>query len=118
MIALLVPTIAPTLITPTLIAPNVIAPTLNAPHLIAPHLIAWTPFIDPIDAHEWWFLLLAPLAFMISVAYKAVRAPTMTRYWREVAVMTVQIIAAMILLGIASYVMLQIIVPVIAPMPG
>ena len=62
--------------------------------------------------------LLAPLSLLISIAYKAVRAPTMTRYWREVAVMTVQIIAAMILLGIASYVMLQIVVPVIAPMPA
>jgi len=78
--------------------------------------LGWTPFIDPIDAHGWWFLLLAPLSLLIAIAYKAVRAPDMTRYWREVAVMTVQIIAAMILLGIASYVVLQIVVPVIAPM--
>jgi hypothetical protein len=31
--------------------------------------------------------------------------------------MTVQIIAAMILLGIGAYIFLQIVVPVIAPMP-
>lgn len=84
--------------------------------MLATLLIAWRPFIDPIDAHEWWFLLLIPLSVFIAIAYKAVRAPDMDKYWREVAVMTVQIVASMILLGIASYIFLQIVVPVIAPM--
>jgi hypothetical protein len=84
--------------------------------MLAPLPIAWRPFIDPINAHEWWFLLLIPLSLFIAIAYKAVRVPDMGRYWREVAVMTVQIIASMILLGIAAYIFLQIVVPVIAPM--
>lgn len=81
-------------------------------------LLAYRPFIDPINAHEWWFLLLVPLSLLIAIAYKAVRAPDMSKYWREVAVMTVQVIAAIIMLGIASYVLLQLVVPVIAPMGG
>jgi hypothetical protein len=80
-------------------------------------ILAWRPFLDPIDAHAWWFLFLVPLSIFISIAYKAVRVPDMTKYWREVGVMTVQIIAAMILLGIGAYIFLQIVVPVIAPMP-
>src|SRR5947207_3901930 len=30
--------------------------------------LAYTPFIDPINAHRWWYLLLVPLALGIAVA--------------------------------------------------
>lgn len=79
-------------------------------------LASWRPFLDPINGHDWWYLLLLPLALGISIAYKAVRVRTMDHYWREVLVMTVQLVAAMIVLAIAAYVLLIVIIPRIVPM--
>jgi uncharacterized membrane-anchored protein len=73
--------------------------------------LAWRPFLDPIDAHGVWYLFLVPLALGISIAYKAVRVGDMRSYWKDVAVMTTQIILAMIALAIASYVIILVIVP-------
>jgi cytochrome c biogenesis protein ResB len=65
------------------------------------HLLAWVPFLDPANVfHDWWFVLIVPLAFGVSVIHKAVRMDPMERYWRQVTVMTTQIVAAMIALAI------------------
>lgn len=82
-------------------------------------MLGWRPFLDPIDAHAWWFALMVPLALGISVAYRAIRLERVGdgRYWWSVVVMTVQVVAAMILLGAASYVFIQVIVPRLVPMP-
>lgn len=77
--------------------------------------LAYTPFIDPIDFHDWWFTLLVPISFFVSVAYKAVRVPDMDTFWRQVLVMTVQVVLAMIALGVAAYLMIVHVVPLIAP---
>lgn len=62
---------------------------------------AYIPFVNPINLfHEWWYLLLVPLAFGISVIYKAVRLPALEQYWRQVLVMTLQIVLGMIGLAI------------------
>ena len=59
-------------------------------------LLAWIPFVDPANVfHTWWFVLIVPLAFGVSVIHKAVRMDPMERYWRQVFVMTTQIVAAM-----------------------
>jgi len=83
--------------------------------------MSWRPFIDPLNvvwpgADNWWFLFLIPVSFGIALAYKAVRAKDMKRYPQEVVVMTGQIVLGMILLGVASYVFLQWVLPLIAPM--
>lgn len=78
--------------------------------------LAWRPFLDPLNLHEWWYGLLLPLALGISIAYKAVRVNDLRHYAKQVAVMTVQIVVAMIGLGIASYVLLILIVPRVVPM--
>ena len=80
--------------------------------------LGWTPFIDPIDAHAVWFLLLVPLCLLISVAYKAARCGDMRRYPRQVLTMTAQVLVGMVLLAVATFVVLVVIVPVITPMPG
>ncbi len=80
-------------------------------------LLAWRPFLDPIDAHGWWFLLVVPMSFGIAVVYRAVRMPTLDGYWKRVLVLTAQIVVSMILLGIASYLFVQVVVPALAPMP-
>lgn len=76
----------------------------------------WRPFLDPLDLHGAWWLFIIPLALGISVTYKAVRLPTLDRYWRSVALMTAQIIGVMILLGIASFLFVGRVMPAIVPM--
>ena len=79
-------------------------------------LLAWRPFLDPMNLHAWWWAFLLPLSLGVSVAYKAVRVGTLDGYWRQVAVMTAQIILGMILLGIATYLFLGFVLPVVLPM--
>lgn len=78
-------------------------------------MLAWRPFIDPLDLHGMWFLFLIPLSLGIAVVYKAVRLRSMDRYWQNVAVMTGQIIVGMIALGALSYVVIQVVVPLLVP---
>jgi hypothetical protein len=61
------------------------------------------PFIDPIELHQWWFLLLIPMAFLVSMSYKAVRLQSIEHYWRHVLLMSAQIVVGMIALGAATY---------------
>lgn len=82
--------------------------------LLAAHdsLLAWTPFINPMNIfHRWWYLLLVPLAFGISIIYKAVRMPDLQRFWREAFAMTAQIVLAMIGLAILIMLLVQVAIP-------
>ena len=72
---------------------------------------AWRPFLDPIDAHEWWYLLLVPMSFFISIAYKAVRLQTLDGFWKAVVIMTIQIILGMLALAAAFYLLVQVYIP-------
>lgn len=74
-------------------------------------MLAWTPLIDPLNLHAYWWALLVPLSLGISVAYKAVRMRSLRRYWPEVGVMTVQIILVMAALGAAGFVFVQFLLP-------
>jgi len=78
------------------------------------YFLAWRPFLDPIDAHAYWWFLLLPLAVLTSLAYKAVRHPTMQHFWRSVVRMTAEIIVAMMLLGVVSFVFVEYVIPAIA----
>lgn len=71
------------------------------------YLLAWRPFLDPIDAHRWWYLLLIPVSLGVSLAYKAVRSRDLARYHREVLIMTAQVILGMIGLATASLVLFE-----------
>lgn len=86
--------------------------------LLGPALtLAWRPFIDPISLHGSWFLLLVPLSLGVAVVYRAVRVADFEKFWWKVTVLTVQIVVSMILLGAASYLFIQWLVPMLAPMP-
>ena len=77
-------------------------------------LLAWTPFLDPMhSAHQWWPLLLVPLTFGIAMIYKAYRLPTLERYWRQVFVMTVQVLLAFDALAASLFLLVQVIVPLL-----
>ena len=43
--------------------------------------------------------------------------PTLDGYWKQVAILTTQIVLSMIALGAGSYVFVQTLVPLLAPMP-
>lgn len=88
---------------------------MTAPAL-AEALLAYRPFIDPVDIHRVWYLLLVPLALAIALTYKAVRLPDMSTYPRQVFRMTGEIVIAMLALGAASFFIVQHILPVILPM--
>jgi hypothetical protein len=78
-------------------------------------MLAWRPFLDPLNLHGYWWAFLPPLAFLISVVYKAVRVERLSEWPRAVAVMTAQIIVAMILLGAAAFCFLEYVLPRIGP---
>lgn len=70
----------------------------------------YRPFIDPLDLHNVWWFTLIPLALGISMAYKAVRLEDLSRFWTQALLMTVQVVAGMIGLAIAAYVVVELIV--------
>lgn len=75
-------------------------------------LLAYIPFIDPIHTvHTWWWLLLVPLAFGISVIYKALRVTSFRRFWVHVIGMTIQIIIAMLGLAFALVFLVEWLIP-------
>jgi hypothetical protein len=77
-------------------------------------LISYIPFLHPISAfHTWWYLLIIPLSFGIAVIYKALRVHDLRDFWRQVAVMTSQIILAMIALAVSLVLLVQVLVPLL-----
>lgn len=73
--------------------------------------LAYRPFLDPLDLHDPWFWLLIPLAVLIAMAYKAVRVPDMSQYWRQTVLFAVQIIVGVIGLFAAALVVLNVVLP-------
>ena len=73
---------------------------------------AYVPFIDPINwLHSRWYLLLVPLAFGISVVYRALKMADLTHYWRAVTTMTMQIVLAMVALAVGLVVLVEVVIP-------
>mgnify|MGYP001009378207 CR=1 FL=1 len=78
----------------------------------ATSLNAWIPFLEPLpSAGRVWWLFLVPLAFFLSMAWKAVRLPRMDHYWRDVFSMTGQIFAGVAAIAVALYVLVIVIMP-------
>lgn len=73
--------------------------------------VAYTPLFDPLDVHGIWWLTVVPLALGISIAYKAARVKSFEAYWRNVFMMTAQIVLALVGLAVASYIVLEHLVP-------
>ena len=88
--------------------------------------LAYRPFIDALTLNHVWFTMLVPLSLFIAITWKAIRltddlhADGTRRFpWRRfvlgVGSMTVQIVASMVALGAASYLLVQYAVPALAP---
>ncbi len=74
--------------------------------------LAYVPFLEPIRSlQETWYLLLVPLAFGIAVIYRALKLPTLDRYWRAVGTMTLQILLWMAALAVGLVVVVQVFLP-------
>lgn len=74
----------------------------------------WTPFFTPINLFfEWWFLLAIPMAFLIAMIYKAMRVRAAGQYWRQVLVMTLQILLGMIALHVVILLLMEAALPLI-----
>ena len=76
--------------------------------LSTPALLAYTPFIDPIDVHEWWMPFIIPLALGVSMVYRATREPTLNHYWKRTIMMTVQVLLVMVALAVAFTLLVEV----------
>lgn len=71
-------------------------------------LPGYRPLIDPIQVHGLWWMMLVPLALGVSIAYKAVRMRDLHGYWLAVLRMTMEIVVGMGLLGVATYLVVEL----------
>ena len=58
-------------------------------------MIGYRPFLSPLPIWDYWYLLIVPLCFGLSVVYKAIRLPSMRQVFRQATVITFWILAAM-----------------------
>ena len=58
-------------------------------------MIGYRPFLSPLPIWDYWYLLIVPLCFGLSVVYKAIRLPSMRQVLRQATVITLWILAAM-----------------------
>ena len=77
-----------------------------------------TVFIDAINAHDTWYWLIVPMVIFIAIGYKAVRCKNMANYWRQVLVFIIQVLGGMAALTVAFMIVVNVLVPLLAPMPG
>lgn len=80
--------------------------------------LGYTPFVDAMSIHEFWYLLIIPMAIFLAIGYKAIRCSSMKKYPREVVVFTIQILGGLLLMAIAFTLVVTVLIPMIAPMPG
>ena len=77
--------------------------------------LQYRPFIDPIDVpfniQPIWFLFVLPLCFFICMAWKAVRVPDLSTYWRQVVLMTAQSIILLLGLWVLALLVVMYIMP-------
>lgn len=78
-------------------------------------LLAWRPFLDPLDLHQHWYLLIFPMAVLLSLSYKAVRVERLRDLPKQTLAMAAQIVLAMIALGFAAWMLVQHVAPMVLP---
>ena len=72
----------------------------------------YIPFLDPISAvHVWWYVLIVPLSFGVSVIYRALRVPILYHFWRGAGLMTLQIVLPMVALALLLLILVETVVP-------
>jgi len=56
---------------------------------------AWTPFLHPLPMNDAWLLMMLPMVAAIAIVYKTIKLKDMAKLPREVAKLSLQIIAFM-----------------------
>lgn len=72
-------------------------------------LMLYRPVLDPLPIHGAEWAVLPAIAFLLAMAYKAVRTERPSRYWRETATLAGLIVLGMALLSLASWALIEII---------
>jgi hypothetical protein len=80
--------------------------------------LAYTPFIDALPLHDAWYLLIIPMTVFLAIGYKGVRCTNLRRYPREVVIFIIQILGSMALLAVGFTIFVNVIIPLLAPMPS
>lgn len=78
------------------------------PQLLPQSLLAYKPFVDSVQAiwpnlHAYWLFLAVPLVVGISVVYKTTKVRNLKALPRQAALMSLQILVAMILTAIGLF---------------
>ncbi|HBZ97234.1 MAG: hypothetical protein CMJ41_02225 [Phycisphaerae bacterium] len=75
-------------------------------------LTGWIPFLEPMNwLQGLWYVLLVPLAFGIAASYKAMRIVDMRNYWRQVGMMTGQIVVVIAALAVGLILFVTFVLP-------
>jgi len=80
--------------------------------------LAYRPFIDALSIHDQWYWLIVPMVLFIAIGYKAVRVGDLGGDWRNVFAFVVQVLGVMAVLAVAFTIVITVLVPMLAPMPG
>lgn len=77
-------------------------------------MLAWAPLLQPAPGvQNWWWLLVIPMAFGVSMAYKAIRVQHTSEWPKAVVRMALQVIAAVIAIAIGTYVLVILLLPML-----
>ena len=79
--------------------------------------LAYTPFIDALAIHAYWYLLIIPMSIFLAIGYKSVRCMDMSKFLREVIIFVIQILGGLMLTAIAFTINIVLVLPMLAPMP-
>jgi|GEM_PF-575314 len=77
-------------------------------------LLGWIPLLEPAGAlGTIWWLLMIPLVFGISIAYRATHEESLDRFWFRVVAFTVKSTLAMGSLAVLLYLFVYWIIPIL-----
>jgi hypothetical protein len=77
-------------------------------------LLAWIPLAEPIPGViHWWWAWIVPMVLGVSMIWKAIRLPSMDRYWPEVARMGGQLLVGMIGLATGLMLLVRVVLPML-----
>ena len=87
------------------------APPAALPALIladyVPTLAGYVPFMQPLPAWDYWYLLALPLCAAVSVVYKSIRCRSMRTVPREAAKATGWIILGLVGAAVGLWVLVK-----------
>lgn len=81
--------------------------TPRIPGIAMMHTLSWTPFLQPMNLHETWLLLLPPLVIGIAIVYKALKTENLARLPAEAIRLTLYIHLFMIIIAAMLWLLVE-----------